>query len=158
MSAAAAGLACAASLAGLADAAPPAPIIQAFKITATAGAVRVSATGPAVTGRGTATRLGATGFALRFPAGPGMLSESVARSVRAVDPGCVERLVQTGSFTFEFSPAGRPGFSFGGRGEFSSSRVALLPRRPGGGCRTGRARSVRRLTLDAGATQVFGVG
>lgn len=68
------------------------------------------------------------------------------------------RIIVTGH-AVRVSATGPP---FTGRGTAVRLRatrsITVLPRRPGGRCRTDGARSVRRLTRDAGATQVFGVG
>jgi hypothetical protein len=145
------------TLAATAEAASADPVLQRFKISIVNQTSQVKASGIVVNDRGTATPTSATSYQLSFPSGPGDLTETVQSTTGGLGPGCVERLSQTGTFEFSYTPTAQPGLRFGGDGTYTQSSLTIFHRLLGGGCDTAAPPVFRRVTVDAGATFVFAV-
>jgi hypothetical protein len=87
---------------------------QRFKIEIVNQTSRALASGAVVNGQGTAAQTGPASFELRFPgAGPANLTVSPATVVRSISAGCLERLSESGTFSFFGFNPGPPSRSAG---------------------------------------------
>jgi hypothetical protein len=133
------------------------PVLQSFHINVVNHPGRVVASGIVLNSTGTATPTSPTSYNLTFPGGPGRLTETVTDSVGGIGPGCVQKLSQSGTFTFSYAPTAVLGLVFGGTGTYTQNSFTVYRLLPGGGCDTSALPLLRNATVDAAATRVFAV-